>query len=543
MRLFARSPRSRPRRSNESRRVRLHVEMLETRLVPYVLTGNAWVHPELVTISFVPDGTIIGTGPHGPVTSNLFQAMSTWFSSPSVWQGQMLLAAQSWAEQTNLNFAVVPDNGAPLGAGDYQQGDSAIGDIRVSGYVFNNNFAATAYMPPQENNFSVAGDIQFNTGVAWHIGSTFDLYTVAAHEFGHALGLNESTVNTAVMWPYYTGVDAGLSTDDIAGIRANYSAGAARTGDWYDLYAPNHYWYTAADVTGSINPLTVTGQVNHLDITTPGQVDWYVFAVPLLTTGTMTIQVQSAGLSMLQPVVAAISGGLGLGAASGAGHQGGTTVTLTVHGVHAGQTVYVEVLGADNYPNGTGNYSLTMGFGLLPLPPVPLPNTATPDGNPLQGGGLYGDDGANLTRQELLFIDTVLGTPDNLSAALIVDNADPMAVSAAAENLLDDLRNLYRYWRQFSAQPDVIATLDSDLAALLTNAQTGQSAPFTLPDGIVVVTPPIDAVAATAVASDGTSTATPPPDASTTPQVDWSVWSQLTNTIFADLEATGTVPT
>jgi hypothetical protein len=245
---------------------------------------------------------------------------------------------------------------------------------------------------------------------------------------------------------------------------------------------------------------------------------------------------------MLQPVVAALSGGQGLGAASGAGQQGGARVTLTVSGVHAGQIVYVEVYGADNSPNGTGNYSLTMGFGTAPLPPVTSPNTSTPNGNPLQGGGIYGDDAAKLTPAELAFVDNVLGTPDEVSSALLTDNADPMAANASAEQLLDDLRAMYRYWVQFNAQADTLATLDGDLTALLTAAQNGQSAPFTLPDVNVVVTPSSDASAGAPVPSNAAS---PPAGADGTApaQVDWSVWSQLTNAFFADLEATGAVAT
>ena len=42
-----------------STRVRLEFDSLEARIVPYALAGDVWPHPEMVTISFVPDGTIV----------------------------------------------------------------------------------------------------------------------------------------------------------------------------------------------------------------------------------------------------------------------------------------------------------------------------------------------------------------------------------------------------------------------------------------------------------------------------------------------------
>ena len=48
------------------------LEALESRLVPYALSGNAWANPQLITISFVPDGTLMTSGPNGNVYSDLF---------------------------------------------------------------------------------------------------------------------------------------------------------------------------------------------------------------------------------------------------------------------------------------------------------------------------------------------------------------------------------------------------------------------------------------------------------------------------------------
>src|SRR5262249_22624524 len=157
-------------------------------------TSNHWVHPELVTISFVPDGTNLGGK-----TSNLFATFNAKFGSAATWQNQILKGAQQWAMQTNLNFALKTDSGAASGSGNYQQGDSTFGDIRIGGYSFGNSNLAMACMPPQVNNYSVAGDIAFNTGMTFNInGSNYDLFTVAMHEFGHALGLDHSASSAAI---------------------------------------------------------------------------------------------------------------------------------------------------------------------------------------------------------------------------------------------------------------------------------------------------------------------------------------------------------
>jgi hypothetical protein len=372
------------------RSARPSVEALESRLTPYSATGNAWLHPELVTISFVPDGTALAQGPNGLITSNLFSTFNALFNNNTAgWQGIILKAAQSWAAQTNLNFALVGDDGSDAGSGLYQQGASNIGDIRIGGYAFDGcNWVGSTFYPQSANNYSVAGDVAFNTSYHFAVGQTYDLYTVAAHEIGHALGLDQSTSAAAVMYASYTNAHTGLGSDDVAGIRAIYSNGNARSPDAYNTGTSNGNFANASTITSAISATSRTAVVNNLDITTAGQVEYFKFTAPAGSASTMNIKVQSSGLSLLSPKVTVYAANQTtvLGSASGAG-QYGTTLTVGHVAVTAGATYYVKVQGADTTVFGTGRYALELNLGTGADPTASLPNTQTANGDPMTSGG------------------------------------------------------------------------------------------------------------------------------------------------------------
>jgi peptidoglycan hydrolase-like protein with peptidoglycan-binding domain len=131
-----------------------------------------------------------------------------------------------WAAVTPLTFSEVPLASADIVirfvTGNHGDGFPFDGPSGVLAHAF--------YPPP--NNGPLAGDTHFDDAELWSVNlppSGIDLVTVAAHEFGHALGLEHSTINGALMYPFYGGPMRFLHADDIAGIQSIYGSGRR----WY----------------------------------------------------------------------------------------------------------------------------------------------------------------------------------------------------------------------------------------------------------------------------------------------------------------------
>ncbi|KAJ8280886.1 hypothetical protein GJAV_G00060490 [Gymnothorax javanicus] len=126
-------------------------------------------------------------------------------------------ALNVWSEVTPLKFKKLHEGIADImiGFGSKEHGD-------YNPFDGPNGLLAHAYPPGQ----GIGGDTHFDEDENWTKDShEYNLFLVASHEFGHALGLSHSTDPGALMFPVYSYAEGfPLSTDDIQGIQALYGA-------------------------------------------------------------------------------------------------------------------------------------------------------------------------------------------------------------------------------------------------------------------------------------------------------------------------------
>ena len=356
------------------------MEGLEARKLLYATTGGAWTFPQRVTYSFEPDGTNLG-GYSSDLQANLN-------AQDPGWQAAFQNAAAIWQSVAGVNFVQVSDNGEAAGASGDQQGDPNVGDIRIGGFNMSadlgeNGVLGEAEYPPPLNVGTIAGDIQINDGQNWNHTNGYDLETVAIHEFGHALGLAHSTVAGAVMQAYYNGTNQKLSADDTSGIQSLYGAWPAISNTGFTL---------ATNITGKLD---ANNQIALSGLEIPFEKNAYFnVVVPANTTGTMTVQMQTTGLSSLLPGFSVLkSPGLDqnptLLLGSGTSNTYGTTLSTTITNVTAGETIAIRI-GSSNFTgtNGSaGGYALLVNLGTQAQSLVAPPNTTQAAGSGGGGGG------------------------------------------------------------------------------------------------------------------------------------------------------------
>lgn len=337
-----------------SRQRTLCLERLEAREVPATF-GNAWADPLDLTTSFATDKAQIGGA-----SNQLYQLLGAHLNEEA-WQSELLRAIQTWAAVANLNVGLVGDDGGAFGSSVFPQGDPAVGDIRWGATALDGTELAQAFaFQPVVGSWS--GDILLNSNAAFGDGAdgTFDLFTVALHEVGHALGLDHSDAPDSVLSEGYLGVRTGLSAQDVLAVRTLYGA---RQEDAFDRAATNNTAATATHLgLGGVDgapALTLRG-----DITTARDVDFYRFTAPV--SGAIRVGLETGGISLLTGEVTLYDAKMRVVASlTNADPRRTGALTLTPR-LTAGPDYYIRVRASEGSAFGVGAYQLQVGAGTTP---------------------------------------------------------------------------------------------------------------------------------------------------------------------------------
>ncbi|XP_068086488.1 matrix metalloproteinase-24-like [Anabrus simplex] len=157
------------------------------------------------------------------------------YMQPSIVQSEIARAFKVWSDHVDLTFSPVPygykaDIVIMFASGEHGDGNPFDG---------RGGTLAHAYFPEQ-------GDVHFDNAEFWTVKSNIgtNFFQTAAHEIGHALGLNHSENPAALMAPFYQGYQPyfRLHKDDIAAIqhvyarytRFQYTQNRGQKNQWYN---------------------------------------------------------------------------------------------------------------------------------------------------------------------------------------------------------------------------------------------------------------------------------------------------------------------
>jgi hypothetical protein len=310
-----------------------------------------------LTLSFAPDGTNAGGTP-----STLFQLLNSQVST-TTWEMAILRAFQTWAVNTNVNIGLISDQGQALGTTGAAEGDQRFGDIRIAAKNISPTAVSTA-QPFSWSGTTWSGDVLLNNLYKFGVGKLskgqYDLFTIALHEAGHALGLGDDNVDSSsAMYDAYIGPRTGLSSQDIADIQALYGVRQA------DRFEANNSFASAAYTDNSPSDLAFSA-----DITSQGEADYFKIVTPssflgLLGASSFTVQIKTAGVSLLVPKIYVYNAAYQVVGSASASSPLNNNLTVTVANPVAGATYYFRVAGNSPDVFGVGSYQVDITYQSL----------------------------------------------------------------------------------------------------------------------------------------------------------------------------------
>jgi hypothetical protein len=197
-----------------------------------------------------------------------------------------------------------------------------------------------------------SGDIVFNSSFTFGVGTqSNDIYTVALHELGNALGVGENNDPTSVMYSTYTGPRTGLSAGDIAAVQSLYGV---RPADMYEGTTGNNTLATAAVI--KLPEIAA-------DVSSSSDVDFYRYTVPTYADRTIKVTVQSANVSLLTPHLTIYNASGQVIATTSASDPFSGSASITLNNIKRGTVLYFKVDSAGSDVFSMGGYRLKIDSG------------------------------------------------------------------------------------------------------------------------------------------------------------------------------------
>ena len=160
-----------------------------------------------------------GPGQNAAALNYAFTSVTTKLAAAQA-QSEIVRAFLEWAKYAALTFSPSMNTAAPRTL-NVLFASKAHGDA----YPFDGpgGVLAHTFYPYPTNAEPIAGDLHFDADENWHVGTDTDLFSVALHETGHALGLGHSDNPADVMYPYYKRLTT-LGQGDITALLELYAA-------------------------------------------------------------------------------------------------------------------------------------------------------------------------------------------------------------------------------------------------------------------------------------------------------------------------------
>lgn len=428
---------------------------------------------QLITVSLVPDGTLVGQIP-----SRLKTRIANRIGGDAALRLQVARACQRWASPTNLNFWLVNDSGAPLGTRGLPRQDVRFGDVRIAAIPLPNGVRGVAFARDNVLAGTWAGDIILNSNYNF---SEQSILQVLMHELGHVLGFDHVQGVSSVLNP--TNARTTLADIDLSRLRARYGA---RDLDTYDQGRGNGSLSRASTLRMGYTNKGTLPVLAFGDLGTATDSDYFSFRADSKLTGRLNFQLRTLNNSLAAARIQVLDkdGRLILQATTSWQGTGIARISLPVNQLTG--TCYVRVL-SQGGEFAIGSYALVAYYSsTLETPASLITETASWNYSHLSQGDaryLFRDGPENFFFADDNHTDDTLATAMPLDPLDLPVTANLHRIDASIADAIDRDFYLFDVPREFDGLPLTISIHSRDAGLLIPDlvltTDDGLDLPFT----------------------------------------------------------------